>query len=74
MRTWLPWILVAVSVLLIVAMPWRRPDPHHVFIFGLVANLDENIAEPVNHSTVEVQQLGHRTAAGSTDHSSGPHL
>ncbi len=65
MRTWLPWMLLAFSALLIAAMPWRRPDPRHQFIFRLISSMEEgDPAEPKADSIAEVHQLGRGTAAG----------
>lgn len=32
MNSWLPLVLFLVFLLLLAAMPWRRPHPNHVFI------------------------------------------
>ncbi len=64
MRNWLPLVLLVIAAGAVLAMPWRRPDPHHEFILSLVSHLEEDCAEPKHQSTVEVQELGHRTAAG----------
>lgn len=32
----LPLLLLAVVVILVAAMPWRRPDPHHQFMLELL--------------------------------------
>jgi len=34
----LPLLLLAVAVVLVVAMPWHRPDPHHLFFLELLQN------------------------------------
>jgi hypothetical protein len=33
---WLPWMLLALFVALLIAMPWRRPHPNHCFILNLL--------------------------------------
>ncbi len=35
----LPWSILLVTVLLVVAMPWRRSDPHHEFMSELCRRL-----------------------------------
>jgi hypothetical protein len=37
--TWLPFIILFVFVLIMVAMPWRKPHPNHVFLFEIVKSL-----------------------------------
>lgn len=40
--SWLALILaVAAPILLLTAMPWRRPDPNHVFALELLTSLAE---------------------------------
>lgn len=34
----LPLLLLAVAVVLVAAMPWHRPDPHHLFFLELLQN------------------------------------
>ena len=34
----LPLLLLAVAVVLVVAMPWHRPDPNHLFFLELLQN------------------------------------
>jgi hypothetical protein len=73
MRNWLPSFLIAVSITVLVAMLWRRPDPHHEFIFQLLANLSDDSANMGSSRgiTSEVRSLEHRTAAGNRHRSSG---
>lgn len=76
MRTWLPWICFAFLVLVVVAMPWRRPDPHHEFMLQLLSNLrDDSLTPEASLGTLsEVDTIEHRSAAGHTNGSSGPRI
>lgn len=73
MRNWLPWACIAVSLIAVAAMPWRRPDPHHEFIFHLLTNLEDESATVGSSrgASSEVDSLGHRTAASNSHRSSG---
>jgi hypothetical protein len=46
MRNLLPWISFAASLIVVAAMPWRSPDPHHEFIFHLLTNLGDDSTAP----------------------------
>jgi hypothetical protein len=76
MQALLPWIIVAVVMLIVLAMPWRRPDPHHTYFLHLLSVLEEKIPAPgsPNESTTEVHTIEHRTAVSSPDNSRGTHL
>lgn len=39
MTSWLPFALLIVFVVLLIAMPWRRPHPNHLFVFRLAESL-----------------------------------
>ena len=39
MNSFLPILLAVIAFALVGAMPWRRTDPHHDLIFGLVRRL-----------------------------------
>jgi len=73
MRNWLPWACIAMSIVVVAAMPWHRPDPHHEFILHLLTSLGDDSAdsESSHGATSEVDSLEHRTAAGNTHRSSG---
>jgi hypothetical protein len=62
MRNLLPWILLSICLVIIAAMPWRRPDPHHEFAFQLVRNLPEE-----QSVAGEEHDIGPGTRSGSPD-------
>ena len=45
MGTWLPWALLAFVAILVMAMPWRRPDPHHEFMLKMLQLLEQDDSE-----------------------------
>ncbi len=45
MSIWLPLALLALVVVLLAAMPWRRPHPNHQFMLELLRLLED---EPPN--------------------------
>ncbi len=69
MKNALPWICLVACLFAVLAMPWRRTDPHHDFIFSLLHQLEgdaENIdASPL--SAAEAAPIGHRTAPHNPD-------
>ncbi len=69
MRTFLPWLCLALAVFAVAAMPWRRPDPHHKFILDLLATLERGGTE-----AQEVHGIEHRTSAGSPHDTSSTHI
>ena len=42
MGSWLPWALLVFVAILLMAMPWRRPDPHHEFMLNLLQLLKQD--------------------------------
>lgn len=76
MRTLLPWICLTGCFIAIAAMPWRRHDPHHDFILGLLHNLehDSAIIESSGVTAPEAALLEHRTAARNSDRHSGSRI
>ena len=38
----LPFVLLVFLVAILVAMPWRRPDPNHQFMLELLRLLEDN--------------------------------
>ncbi len=42
MSAWLPWAVVVVCVLLVALIPWKRPDPKHVFMLQMWGRLTED--------------------------------
>ena len=72
MRTLLPWICLAILLVAVSAMPWRRTDPHHDFIIDLLQHLndDPDSIEGSGVTAPEAALLEHRTAAGNTDSNS----
>jgi hypothetical protein len=42
MGAWLPWALLVFVGILLVAMPWRRPDPKHEFMLKMLQLLEED--------------------------------
>ncbi len=41
MSDWLPWSALGFILLLIAAMPWRRPHPNHEFMLRMWALLED---------------------------------
>ncbi len=76
MRTLLPWICLSVCVIVVSAMPWRRPDPHHAFILNLLHQLedDSEVTEASSVTAPEAALLEHHTVAGNPDGSSGSRI
>lgn len=76
MRTLLPWICLAACLIAILAMPWRRPDPHHGFIFDLVHHLgdDSEVIDTSGVTAPEAALLEHHTAAGNPNRRSGSRI
>jgi len=46
MSWWIDLAVLAVFVLLLVAMPWKRPHPNHVFALDMLRLLADEDAEP----------------------------
>ncbi len=69
MRNTLPWICLVACLLAVSAMPWRRTDPHHEFIFNLLHRLDDDaeVSEASALNEPEAVSIGHRTATGNPD-------
>ena len=71
----LPWILAVIAIALVAAMPWRRSDPHHEFVFEICRRLAKGapiFLDSDSHApgTDEVESSDHWI--GSTDlHRSG---
>ncbi len=72
MPRWLPWALLVLLVLLVAAMPWRRPHPNHQFMLEQWSRLREDLPEepPDKHSRrvpdgEHVAAAGHHHGAGS---------
>jgi len=42
---WLPWALLGFVVIVLAAVPWRRPHPNHEFILHLLRLLEDQDAE-----------------------------
>jgi hypothetical protein len=58
----LPLQLLAVAVVLVVAMPWHRPDPHHLFFLELLQNHLRNESE-LSGDSVQGSKSGDTIAA-----------
>ncbi len=73
MRTLLPWICLIFCLIVVSAMPWRRPDPHHDFILHLLHELEDEpqVTEASGVTAPEAALVEHHTAAGNTDRHSG---
>ncbi len=73
MRTLLPWICLSFCVIVVLAMPWRRPDPHHDFILNLLHQLedDSQVTEASGVTAPEAALLEHHTVARNIDGNSG---
>lgn len=87
MRNQLPLAILFLVAVILAAMPWRRPDPRHEFIFEMYSRLAEGAPACVREGDVSVVKAGgqlvapgeireseHRTAAGHTDGAGGPRL
>lgn len=51
MSNWLPWALLGFVVIVLAAMPWRRPHPNHEFMLNLLRLLEDEDAEVANSSS-----------------------
>ncbi len=47
MLAWLPFAFLAAALLVAIAKLWRKPDPHHEFIFELCCR---NLLEPLSEN------------------------
>ncbi len=76
MRTLFPWICLIGFLVAVAAMPWRRPDPHHDFILGLLHYLEDDpaIIETSGVTAPEAALLEHHTAAGNAHSHSGSRI
>jgi hypothetical protein len=45
MSWWLDLAVVAIFILLVAAMPWKRPDPNYVFALEMLELLKDKNAE-----------------------------
>jgi hypothetical protein len=50
MSWWLDLAVLAVFVLLLVAMPWKRPHPNHVFALDMLGRLADSDLGAVSES------------------------
>ena len=41
MSDWLPWAVLGFIMVLLAAMPWRRPHPNHEFMFHMWRMLED---------------------------------
>lgn len=41
MSDWLPWALLVFVVMVLAAMPWRRPHPKHEFMLHMLQLLED---------------------------------
>jgi hypothetical protein len=41
MGDWLPWALLVLVGILLMAMPWRRPHPNHEFMLDMLRLLED---------------------------------
>ncbi len=65
MRQWLPWLFLALLVLLLAAAPWRRVDPKHEFMVNLLNRLGtEDPADQITPHQGRTETLGYRTHPG----------
>ena len=46
MSWWIDLAVLAVFILLLVAMPWKRPHPNHVFALDMLRLLADEDVEP----------------------------
>ncbi len=68
MPRWLPWALLALFVLLVAAMPWRRPHPNHEFALRQWARLREDLTEePPDNGSKEINDAEPVVSAGGAD-------
>jgi hypothetical protein len=79
MRQSLPLAILAVVAFLLMAMPWRRNDPRHEFMFELCKRLAEGVPACTRFDTdipgsEETHSSGYRTAAGHHHGAGGPHV
>lgn len=42
MSEWLPWALLVLVVMVLAAMPWRRPHPNHEFMLHMLRLLEDD--------------------------------
>lgn len=60
MADWLPWAFLAFVIVLLMAMPWRRPHPNHEFMLHLLRLLESSVVVRVllkKRSITEMLQL-----------------
>ena len=50
MSWWLDLAVAAIFVLLLAAMPWKRPHPNHLFALQMLGLLTDEDAEPQSES------------------------
>lgn len=77
MRALLPWICLVACLIVVSAMPWRRSDPHHDFIFDLVHHLaddSEVVKASFGEPAPEAAQLEHHTVAGNPNRNRGSRI
>jgi hypothetical protein len=58
MGNWLPWALLVLVAILLMAMPWRRPHPNHEFMLDMLRLLEDNDSNVAGCSL----RLGHANA------------
>ncbi len=75
MPKWLPWALLAVAVLLLAAMPWRRPHPNHEFMLRQWSRLSEDTHEqpPPTSGSKEINRAT-LAAASRPDRTGSAHV
>jgi hypothetical protein len=64
---WLALAVVAIFVLLLAAMPWKRPHPNHVLALEMLELLADKGPESVSESR-DVSGLGERVSTGNNKH------
>jgi hypothetical protein len=64
MSWWFDLAVLAVFVLLLAAMPWKRPHPNHVFALDMLDLISDEDSEPQSES---------RGVKGSADNQHGDH-
>ena len=42
MADWLPWAFLGFVIVLLMAMPWRRPHPNHEFMLHMLRLLESS--------------------------------
>ena len=59
MNNWLPWALLIFVVMVLAAMPWRRPHPNHEFMLHMLGLLEQDDSDPPSLSS---STSGHATS------------